>query len=57
MHQKKAYSKVSSLEARVALKASIQVLGYRKVWEKVFVKFGVDLNDNLASVVDKMNKD
>ena len=35
----------------------IQILGYRKVWEKIFEEFGVDLNDKLASLLVKMDKD
>ena len=51
----KTYSKTNSLDARVALAAAIEVAGYRRVWEKIFFAFGVDLNENLSKVLAKMD--
>ena len=49
----KTYSKTNSLDIRVALAAAIEILGYRKVWQKIFSDFGVDLNDNMKTVLQK----
>ena len=45
----KTYSLTDSLQCRVAIAAGVQILGYEKLWEKIFLALGLTFDDNLRS--------
>ena len=42
----KTCSLTNSLQCRVAIAASIQILGYENFWSRIFLSFGIDLDYN-----------
>ena len=52
----KTYSKTESLETRVAIAASIQILGYEAFWELIYEDFRVSFDENLRTDLRNMDK-
>ena len=50
----KTYSKTESLDARVAIAAGIQILGYENFWAEIYDEFGLDMDDNLRQFFRKL---
>ena len=47
-------TKTNSLNARVAIAAAIQIAGYYEVWDRIFNKCGMTLDENLIRVLKRM---
>ena len=52
----KTYSKTESLETRVTIAASVQILGYEGFWEAIYQDFGVTVDANLRKYLRNMDK-
>ena len=50
----KTFSKTESLDARVAIAAGCQILGYEHFWEQIFEEFGIVMDPNLRSFLSSL---
>ena len=52
----KTLSKTESLDARVAIAAGCQILGYEYFWDQVFEEFGMVMDSNLRSYLRNLER-
>ena len=52
----KTYSLTTSLDTRVAITAATQVIGYHRLWVRIYDAFAIQLDENLSSHLKSRDK-